>query len=122
MKLNNELGYDEVVDTLADSVELGEKLGVAFSDGVQWQDSFLIIGESQRIEEIARDAPVAYRQFLDLTPEEATKAEAELAERLSTNPSEIKGKIKGAINLLTRTYVLFDDYVEYFKSFRKEAA
>ena len=122
MNLNNELGYDEVVDTLADSIEVGEKVGKAFSDGVQWQDSFVIIGESQKLEEIVRDAPVAYRQFLDLSPEEATKAEAELANRLSTDPSEIKGKIKGAINLLTRTYVLFDDYAEYFKTFRKEAA
>jgi len=115
------LGISELVDTFCDAIEVGEKIGTAFADGVQWTDGFTILGEAAQIEEIVKDAPQAWAELQDLSPAEAAVVETKVSQRLG-NTTNVREKINGAINLLQRTYVLFSDYGLYLKSFQKDAA
>jgi hypothetical protein len=102
MNTDNEYGYLELVDTVADAVELGKKLFEALKDGVQLNDAFVLLAEAKNIEEIVQDAPQAFLELKDLDPEEAQAAAALLAERIDAEPGSALDIVEQALNLLTR--------------------
>jgi hypothetical protein len=121
MNTDNEYGYLELVDTVADAVELGKKLFEALKDGVQLNDAFVLLAEAKNIEEIVQDAPQAFLELKDLDPEEAQAAAALLAERIDAEPGSALDIVEQALNLLTRGYVYFSDVVRFGKQWKKAA-
>ena len=121
-QMENTLGYDELVDTAADVVELTVKVVDAVKDGIQLNDAFLLLAEAKNIEEIVKDAPQALAELKDLTAEEATQASEALALRLNASPGSVIDIVEQSINLLTRGYVYFSDVVLFAKQFKKETA
>ncbi len=120
--MKNELGFDELVDTAADVVELTVKVVDAVKDGIQLNDAFLLLAEAKNIEEIVRDAPKALAELKDLTPDEAELASGALADRLNADPGSVIDIVEQSINLLTRGYVFFADVILFAKQFKKETA
>ena len=107
--MENTLGYDELVDTAADVVELTVKVVDAVKDGIQLNDAFLLLAEAKNIEEIVKDAPQALAELKDLTAEEATQASEALALRLNASPGSVIDIVEQSINLLdfTKTEELY---------------
>jgi hypothetical protein len=121
MNTDNEYGYLELVDTVADAVELGKKLFEALKDGVQLNDAFVLLAEAKNIEEIVQDAPQAFLELKDLDPEEAQAAAALLAERIDAEPGSALDIVEQALNLLTRGYVYFSDVIRFGRQWKKAA-
>lgn len=117
----NKLGFDEVVDTLVDAIEVGLTLGEAAKDGIQIDDAFVLLGQAKNIEEIYRDAPIAWAQFKDLTPEESKLAAEQIAERLNAEPGTVKDVIRQSVSLVTRGYALVSDVIAFADQFKKAA-
>lgn len=119
----NELGFDEVVDTLCDTVEAGEQIYLAVQDGFQiGNDLGTLLTVAPRIQEVARDGKKAYAQFVDLSPEEAELAEQQIATRLNLSQTGIRTKIRNGLRLSVRTYRLVDEAIDLVGDFREYGA
>jgi hypothetical protein len=118
----NELGTENLENTIVGGVELGFVLGDAFGDGFQLgEDALTIISQAGNIEKLYKEAPAAWEELKDLTPEEAEAAMTRIAERLNAEPGTIKDVIRQSISLITRTYTLASDVVAFAKQFKKAA-
>lgn len=117
---NNVLGFDEVVDTIVDAIEIGRKFGDAISDGLDLSDLGTVFAVAPKFVEIYNDANLAYAQLLDLTPFEAQQAAEEIALRAKLPTTGVLGKVNVALNLMSRTYqeVMDDiDLIQDWKAF-----
>lgn len=101
------LGFDEVVDTLADVIETADGVVDVFKDGFQpLNDIIALAPVFPRVQEIITDAPIAWAQFKDLSVEEAAQVEERLSDRLDLGSDVVEQKIKGSIRILSRVYAL----------------
>lgn len=98
--------YGEVVDTIADILEIGMSVEKELQDGFQVTDLFAIIPETPTIKEVVNDFPVFAAEFVQLDPVTATKAIDEAANRiyLNGNPGKVVEKILEALQLLAESY------------------
>lgn len=117
----NELGYKELVDTVADVIDLATKLGETFADGIQLSDAFVLLAEAQNIEEIYKDFPTAWAELKDLDPDEAKLAMDELAARLNAPEGSIIDIVEEGFGLVTKGYLFFADARAFVKKFPKAA-
>ncbi len=115
----NELGFDEVVDTLCDAVEAGEQLYLAAKDGFQIGDIATLLTVAPKAQEIARDGKTAYAQFVDLNPDESDEAVEKIATRLNLAQSGIRSKIQTGLRLVTRAYRQVDQAIELVGDFKE---
>ena len=111
------LGYQELVDTFCDIVELAEKLGAALEDGVQIEDAFVILAEAAKITELIKDAPAAFSELKDLTAQESLEVEKAISQRLGST-TNVRTKINTAVGLLTRCYLVIQDFINFKNSFK----
>lgn len=117
----NEFGFDEVVDTLCDIVEVGDQAIKPFADGFQLlPDIVALTPLFPRIQEIVMDAPLAWKQFKDLTVEESNTVQERVAARLDLSNDIVEEKIKSAIRILTRVYSLLAVIMAEFKAIKKD--
>lgn len=107
----NVLGFDEVVDTAVDIIEIGKTVADALEDGLDIGDAGAVLKIAPRLMEVYRDGNVAYAQLLDLTPGEAAEAVAQIADRAELPTTGVLGRINEALNLLSRTYQVVMDNV-----------
>jgi len=103
----NLYGYEEVVDTISDEIEIVSKAEERLKDGFQFDDLFLVLEEYPRILEFGEDWVEFKTQFKDLTPEEAKEAYAEIAERTALTPGAVQEKAVIAIKIVSRIYNLY---------------
>lgn len=116
-----ELGFDEVVDTLADIIETGDQVVQVFVDGFQpLNDLIALTPVFPRVQEIISDAPLAWKQFRDLSVDESNTVQERLSERLDIANDEVEAKIKGSIKVLARVYSLLSYNVAEFNSIKTE--
>lgn len=102
-----QLGIDEVIDTLADVIETGDDIVVVFADGFQpLSDLIALAPQFGRIQEIIADAPLAWAQFKDLTPDEAEQVQQALADRLDLSSDVITQKITASFAVLSKVFRL----------------
>lgn len=111
MERKNEFGFDEVVDTSCDAIEATDMLVEATKDGVGLNDAGALFSVSAKVGEIVKDSKVFIKQLRDLTPDESTEANYQIAKRLgrigeNTNFVE---KAISAFSLLSRWHRLGDD-------------
>lgn len=103
-EIQEELGFDEVVDTAVDVIETAQILADALKDGFQITDLVTLIAVAPKAQEIAKDGRLAISQLLDLTADEADEAVAAIAKRTASNPATIVVKVNEAFTLIARTY------------------
>ena len=101
---DNELGYDEVVDTLNDVLDVTDDLEAVLGDGVQPTDLLVVVNNYGRLKEIANDFPVFWAQLKDLTSEEANQVYTELAQRRGEDLELISAKVVAGMRRALRTY------------------
>lgn len=121
--MDKNLGFDEVVDTAVDVLEAADTLAQSLKDGFQFTDIPALISVAPKAQEIAKDGRTAINQLLDLTPDEAEAAVAEIARRTGRNPSGIIVKVNEGFTLVARTYrtvkngvLLAQDWQRYAKT------
>lgn len=107
---STELGFDEVVDTLNDALDVTDDFERALKDGAQPTDLLVIINNYGKLKEIAQDFPVFWAQVKDLDSEEADAVYKELANRRGEDVETISAKVVAAIRRVLRTY-RFGHYV-----------
>lgn len=124
----NELGFDEVVDTLDDALIVVEKVHDAVADGIGLTDIGTLIEITPRLNEIRQDVDTFASQFADLTPEESEEVAQQLVARRGGSADKIVQKALDALVLAARwhdvgTQVvdLVNATINYGKSFKKAA-
>lgn len=129
---SNELGYDEVVDTLGDVLDVTEAFEDALSDGVQPTDLFVIVNNYPKLKEIGADLPVFWAQLKDLTPEESEEVTKELAKRRGEGMDTIAGKVSAGLRRVVRTYrfgyyvlgegqAILEDWQDFYEELKNQA-
>lgn len=119
----DKLNFDELVDTAVDVLEAADALGTALKDGFQITDIGVLLSVAPKAQEIAKDGRQAINELLDLTPDEADLAVAEIAKRTGRNPSGLIIKVNEGFTLTARTYrtvkdgiLLASDWQRYAKT------
>lgn len=107
---NNNLGFDEVVDTLNDVLDISDDFERALADGAQPTDLLVIINNYGKLKEIGQDFPIFWAQLKDLDAQEAEAVYQELARRRGEDVKTISAKVVAALRRVLRTY-RFGDYV-----------
>ena len=121
MTEEQKLGFDEVVDTLADIIETADSVFVVFKDGFQpLQDLIALTPIFPRIQEIVTDAPLAWQQFKDLDVEEAQTVRDRLVERLDLSNDNVDSKIKGSVKILSNVYSLLSYNIAQFNAIKAD--
>lgn len=104
MDTQKELGFDAIVDTVADVLNASTVVGNALKDGFQFTDMPSLLAVVPNIQNIVKKGNVAVAQLLDLTPEEADRAAQQVAQRTSFLPGAVVARTNEALSLLARTY------------------
>lgn len=82
IKLFADAPYDEVVDSIADVIEIGIKIDAAIRDGLQFEDLLVALELKPRVEEVIDDVKVFADQFSKLSPATALAAVAAVETRI----------------------------------------
>lgn len=121
----NVLGFDEVVDTASDAIEVATTIRRALADGLDLTDVGAVFSAAPRLAEIYRDRNLFLAQVADLTPEESVQAAAVIAARTDVPNDRVLEKAHEALFLLARTHQavvgtvdLAQDWIEWGKSLR----
>jgi hypothetical protein len=100
----NQLGFDEVVDTLSDALTVAEQIERAVADGIGLSDIGTLISVTPRLNEIRQDFPTFSAQLRDLSAEESALVEQELHRRHGATESKIIDKAVAALTLVSKWY------------------
>jgi len=83
------LGYAEIVDTACNAIGLYQKFSAAVSDGIDFQDAFVILQEFETLKEIYEDRGVFIAEFMDLTPSESEAAVLEISQKTNVPQDKV---------------------------------
>jgi len=104
----DDLGYDEVVDTICDVIDLGKNVKNVFADGFQLiPDLIALTPEFFKVQEIMADAPMAIQQLKNLSVEEAKKAHAEIAKRTGLHGDKVVDAVTKGFGIIVELYEVF---------------
>jgi hypothetical protein len=104
----DDLGYDEVVDTICDVIDLGKNVKSVFADGFQViPDLIALTPEFFKVQEIIGDAPLAINQLKNLSVEEAKKAHEAIAKRTGVAQDKVVSTVTGAFGIIVELYEVF---------------
>lgn len=109
-----ELGFDEVIDTAVDAIEVAESLVSALKDGIQISDAGILLGVTGRINEIIRDRKVFVAQVQNLNADESMEANYQISRRLGRDgdATPFVAKAIGAVTLLARWHRIVEEGFE----------
>jgi predicted transcriptional regulator len=102
--MKNELGFDEIADTLKDLHKVAETVEDRLKDGFQLTDSFALVEIYPRLQEVYEDRQEFLAEFKDLTPDEAAQVIDALAEQIGDEPSKVEQRILQVLTLTGSTY------------------
>lgn len=111
LKSGTTLGYDEVIDTLSDAIEVAAKVQAAVADGIGLSDIGTLIEITPRLNEIRLDAETFAAQFADLTAEESNSVANALVARHGGSPSNIVQKALAGLRLSARWQTVITDVI-----------
>lgn len=104
----DDLGYDEVVDTICDVIDLGKNVRNVFADGFQViPDLIALTPEFFKVQEIMADAPMAIQQLKNLSVDEAKKAHAEIAKRTGLHEDKVVDAVTKGFGIIVELYEVF---------------
>lgn len=105
---SNDLGFDEVVDTIADAISFGKFVEKQLSDGFGFDDAIALIPQYPKLQEMYEDRKLFAAQFLDLTAEESKEAVKQIAARTDVSESVVAQKGVQFVRLASRAFHLYD--------------
>jgi hypothetical protein len=112
----NKLGFTELVDTCADVIRTTRTIGGALADGFQITDLSAMLTIAPNVQELVRDGKQAIAELVDLTPQEAGLAKAQIAAITGLpNDDTVWGKVNHGLDLLVQTYRTVDDAYDLFQ-------
>jgi hypothetical protein len=106
------LGFDEVVDTLADVLEVIEQIHVAVRDGIQITDAGILFSIAPKVMEIRRDWDVFTAQLADLSPAESDDVAHELGLRLGRSTDGIVKNALEGLRLVSEWHLFVSDGID----------
>lgn len=125
--MSEKLGFDEVVDTLADAIEIAD----AFEKQVKDLDGSLIekaipimlslVTEYPKMSEIYNDRLVFAAEFRDLDAIEAEQVIKKVSERVGQEFGFVADKALRALNLSSFIYSTVQDLIGRFEYVKEEA-
>jgi hypothetical protein len=118
----NLLGYDEVVDTLADSITVYRKISTPLRDGFQFPDLLSLYDAYPHLREMYDDRRTFAAQFIDLTAEETIAVLDELAVRTGVPRDKVEQVAFRAFSIAGRTYRLVRHNLAEIQDIREEAS
>lgn len=126
--MKQQFSVAEIKDTLSDVLFIERKLRETFKDGFQFPSDLFRLGEvMDRIVEVYRDAPIAWKELGKLTPESATEVIEHFAVEFDITNEVVEARIENGLRLLSEGYVVFmtvklyaSRLSDYVKSWRKQ--
>lgn len=112
MQPQNNLGYDQIIDTAVDVIDVAKAVQEAFADGIDITDAVTLFRVAPRIGEIYNDRNLFVAQLKDLTPEEGIMAAVDISARTNVPGDLVFEKVNEALMLLARTYAEISDDIE----------
>lgn len=110
--MSNTLGFDEVVDTLADALEVTEQIHAALKDGIQITDAGILFSIAPKALEIRRDWPVFKSQLADLSPVESGDVAYQLGQRLGRSTDGIVTHALDGLRLASEWHLFVSDGID----------
>lgn len=120
MNTNSKLGYDEIVDTLGDSIEIYRDIKEPLSDGFQIPDLITIYGAYPKATEIYRDRNTFWAQLLDLDGDESVKVLDDLSVRTGIPRDNVERVAFQSFSVASRTYRLVQHNIREVDAIRDE--
>lgn len=114
-------GYDEVVDWASDVIEVQDDIRNALKDGFQLSDAFVLLQNQGKITEIVTDADDFVKELLDLSPDEADQAIAQIADRTGVEANEVNQTIVYGLQLINRAHRLVKHAWDEVQGIRDDA-
>lgn len=115
MELQEKLGIDEVIDTLADALGIVEQIHTAVKDGIQITDAVVLFQIAPAAAEIRRDWETFKAQVADMDSFEADDVAAGLQARLGSSDDKIVNVALDALQLAAEWYAYVEDGVDLGK-------
>lgn len=115
MNKSNQYGYDEVVDTLGDCIEIYRLIKEPLADGLQFTDILALYRAYPRVLEVFNDRQTFIQQFLDLTPAESVQVLDELSARTGEPRDKVEQIATQSFQLAGRVYRLGSYVIEESK-------
>lgn len=119
-KQENKYGFDEVVDTFSDAIEVATGFEGKLKDGIQFTDSFELVEQYPKMVEMYNDRKIFAQQLADLTPEETDQVVAQIAERTQKDEGFVRKYAIKSLNLAARIYRLGRHVIDEFQDIREE--
>lgn len=111
LKNGTGLGFEEVVDTLSDALEVTEKVHAAVQDGIGLSDLPTIFTVTPLLNEIIRDRETFAAQFRDIDDDESQRVAGELIAKHGGSADTIVQKALEAVDLASDWHVAIDQNV-----------
>jgi hypothetical protein len=111
MAKENKYGFAEVVDTISDAIEFGDKVEKALKDGFQVTDLMILVAEFPRLKEIYQDRKTFLTEFKDLIAAESEQALAQISKRTGLSGGVVRTKSLAALDLAYEVQALVDDTI-----------
>jgi len=112
---NNQLGIQALVDTSVAVLNTARTLGNTLSDGFQITDAAALFSIAGDVKLVVAEGKQAFRELLDLKPDESEEAARLIAQGASLPNVGIFGKVNDALSLLARTHREVADDIELFQ-------
>lgn len=112
--------YDEVVDTIADVLEVGFILEQNLSDGFQIRDLLSAISIQPTVNEVIDDFPVFADQFMKLNGETAQSAIAAVRQRILDSGGPLGPVTKRILTALTAASKSYDFAIHTYVSAQEQ--
>lgn len=110
----NNLGYDEVADTIGDAIEVITGFESRLSDGFQFTDLFQLVDEWPKLMEIYKDRRLFFEQFKDLDAAESAAVIDIVADRVGQDSGWVADKALRVLNLASFLYETVDIALKRF--------
>jgi hypothetical protein len=108
MEQENKYGFDEVVDTACDLIEVQRDIRGALKDGFQLSDILVLYNQYPKLKEVWEDKKVFGQQLADLTPDESTQAWDQITARVGIERDKAERIVYAGLRNGGRAYRLYD--------------
>lgn len=108
MEQENKYGFDEIVDTAGDLIEVQRDIRGALKDGLQLSDILVLYNQYPKVKEVWEDRRVFAQQLADLMPEESTQAWDQITARVGIERDKAERILYAGLRNSGRAYRLYD--------------
>lgn len=104
----NQLGYDSIVTVFTNAILIYRDVKRALADGLQAQDALVLWTSYPKGKQVYLHAEEAYKEFIDLVPEESQAVVKAVSEATGEPGSLVEAKIRRILQLCADTHSYVD--------------